>query len=158
MKIVIAGAGSVGYHLAKLIALENQDITLIDDDEDVLDQVATKLDVMVIKGDATSMNVLAEAEVSKANLFIAVSTSSPIRDTGAKLSHRSKFRGVLPLGGLSNCLDRHHDWLHYCRLHLVAPNSDLALFQSSLCRSLRRIDRWRNQIHSDTWFLPKTLT
>lgn len=75
MKIVIAGAGSIGYHLAKLLSQENQDITLIDSDEEILEQVAAKLDVMTIVGDAASIDVLREANVSEANLFIAVTTS-----------------------------------------------------------------------------------
>ena len=39
MKIIIAGAGSVGYHLAKLLSRENQDISIIDSDDDVLDMI-----------------------------------------------------------------------------------------------------------------------
>ncbi len=75
MKIVIAGAGSIGFHLAKLLEKENQDITLIDNNAEVLEGVANKLDVMTLHGNATSIDILREAEVSKANLFIAVTTS-----------------------------------------------------------------------------------
>jgi trk system potassium uptake protein TrkA len=75
MKIVIAGAGSIGFHLANLLEKENQDITLIDNNADVLEAVANKLDVMTLHGNATSIDVLKEAEVAKASLFIAVTTS-----------------------------------------------------------------------------------
>ena len=75
MKIVIAGAGDIGFHLAKLLALEQQDIILIDTNQDVLDYVATHLDVSIIKGDSSSVSVLNEAGVKNANLFIAVTTS-----------------------------------------------------------------------------------
>lgn len=74
MKIVIAGAGAVGYSLAELLSLENQDITLIDDNEEVLSYAANHLDVLTIKGDATSVEILEEAEVEKAELVIAVTT------------------------------------------------------------------------------------
>ncbi len=75
MKIIIAGAGAVGFHLAELLSKENQDITLIDSDEEVLTHAGRNLDVMTIRGDAASIEVLEKAEVSKAKLFIAVTTS-----------------------------------------------------------------------------------
>ncbi len=75
MKIVIAGSGSVGFHLAELLTKENQDIILIDTDEDVLLHASTHLDVLTIKGDITSVGILKNANVEKANLFIAVTTS-----------------------------------------------------------------------------------
>lgn len=75
MKIIIAGAGSIGYHLAELLSKENQDITLIDQDEKILEQIMTKLDVMTLHGNATSINILTAANVSQADLFISVTTS-----------------------------------------------------------------------------------
>lgn len=74
MKIIIAGAGDVGSHLAKLLAVENQDITLIDNNEDILETARRNLDVLTIRGEADSFEILREAEVEKANLFIAVTT------------------------------------------------------------------------------------
>ncbi|MEZ4988013.1 MAG: NAD-binding protein [Saprospiraceae bacterium] len=61
MKIIIAGAGDVGFHLAELLAYENQDITLIDMDQDVLDYASTHLDVLTIRGDCGSVNILESA-------------------------------------------------------------------------------------------------
>ncbi len=75
MKIVIAGAGDIGFHLAKLLAHEKQDIVLIDTDEDVLYNVRTQLDVMTLHGDASRLHVLREAGVQSAKLLIAVTTS-----------------------------------------------------------------------------------
>ncbi|BDS09610.1 Trk system potassium transporter TrkA [Aureispira anguillae] len=75
MKIIIAGAGAVGFHLAELLSKEDQDITLIDNNSNVLNHAATHLDVMTLKGDATSIEVLKEAQTARANLFIAVTTS-----------------------------------------------------------------------------------
>ncbi|MCB0531350.1 MAG: Trk system potassium transporter TrkA [Lewinellaceae bacterium] len=75
MKIVIAGAGAVGFHLAALLANEDQDITLIDTDEDVLSHAATHLDVMTIRGDAASTDILEQANIEKVKLFLAVTTS-----------------------------------------------------------------------------------
>ena len=75
MKIVIAGAGAVGFHLAELLAREDNDIILIDTNEDVLNHASTHLDVLTIKGDATSISILQKAEIEKARLFLAVTTS-----------------------------------------------------------------------------------
>ena len=72
MKIVIVGAGAVGFHLADLLSKENNDIILVDTNEEILEYAATHLDVMTIQGDATSISVLQQAEVAKAKLFLAV--------------------------------------------------------------------------------------
>jgi len=91
MKIIIAGAGAVGFHLAELLAKENQDITLIDTDEEVLDHVSTHLDVMTILGDAASIHVLEDAKISNTDLFLAVTTSS---STNLLLAIMAKQRGA----------------------------------------------------------------
>lgn len=75
MKIVIAGAGDVGVHLARLLASEQQDITLIDQNSEVLEHASSNLDVEIIRGDASSLSVLKTAGVQKAQLFLAVTTS-----------------------------------------------------------------------------------
>ena len=75
MKIIIAGAGDVGFHLAELLAFENQDIVLIDTNQDVLDYAETHLDVMTLLGDSSSVDVLEQADVSRAKLVLAVTTS-----------------------------------------------------------------------------------
>jgi len=75
MRIVIAGAGDVGFHLADLLVKENKDITLIDTDDNVLQYADQHLDVLTVKGNAASINILEQAQVSKADLFIAVTTS-----------------------------------------------------------------------------------
>lgn len=74
MNILIGGAGDVGFHLAKLMVTENQNITLIDQDELVLDYAGTHLDVSTIKGEITSIETLMNGKVENADLFIAVST------------------------------------------------------------------------------------
>lgn len=75
MKIIIAGAGEVGFHLAKLLSFESQDITLIDPSRESLAYADTHLDIRVIKGDATSISVLKDAKVSGTDLVIAVTSS-----------------------------------------------------------------------------------
>ena len=72
MKVIIAGAGEVGTHLAKMLAGENHDITLIDEKESRLAAIAANFDLLTVCGSPTSISVLNEADVSRANLFIGV--------------------------------------------------------------------------------------
>ncbi len=81
MKIIIAGAGEVGFHLAKLLSFESQDITLIDIDKECLNYADTHLDIRVVKGDATSIGVLKDARVDNVDLLIAVTASETINIT-----------------------------------------------------------------------------
>lgn len=75
MKIIIAGAGEVGFHLAKLLSFESQDITLIDTSRESLAYADTHLDIRVIRGDATSISVLKDARVDGTDLVVAVTSS-----------------------------------------------------------------------------------
>ena len=71
MKIVIAGAGEVGTHLAKLLSDENQDIIIMDNDEHRLNSLL-EYNLMTYYGSATSFEDLNNVGVSRADLFIAV--------------------------------------------------------------------------------------
>ena len=75
MKIIIAGAGEVGFHLAKRLSYESLEITLIDVDKTCLSYAETHLDIKVIRGDATSIAILKEALVSQTDLVIGVTAS-----------------------------------------------------------------------------------
>jgi len=75
MKIIIAGAGEVGFHLAKLLSYEAQDITLIDSNRESLSYADNHLDIKVIKGDATSLAILKDANINNTDLLIAVTSS-----------------------------------------------------------------------------------
>lgn len=75
MNIVIGGAGDVGFHLAKLLTTEDHNITLIDNDDGVLEYASTHLDVQCIKGEITSIETLMNAKTEIADLFIAVVTT-----------------------------------------------------------------------------------
>ena len=72
MKIIIAGAGEVGTHLAKLLSKEEQDIILIDADIEKLQWIDSNYNLMTVAGSPTSFKVLKKAGVNNADLFIAV--------------------------------------------------------------------------------------
>ncbi len=95
MHIVIAGAGDMGYHLAERLSFDNKDITLIDTERDVLDYVASKLDVMTIQGDATSIDILQQANVGRASMVLAVTTSEKTNIVTAVLAKQLGAKRVM---------------------------------------------------------------
>jgi trk system potassium uptake protein TrkA len=75
MRIIIAGAGEVGSHLAKMLSNEYHDIIVIDPDETKLKILGSSYDLMTLEGSATSLNLLTEAGTAHTDLFIAVTHS-----------------------------------------------------------------------------------
>ena len=73
MKIVIAGVGEMGSHLAKMLSGNGHDITVIDNDPKLLSDVSSLADVITVEGDCTTFSVLRKASVRKCDLYIAVS-------------------------------------------------------------------------------------
>ena len=78
MKIIIAGAGEVGYHLAKQLSMEAHDITIIDIDNARLDRIGSNSDVLTISGSSTSMGILKSAQVENTDLLVAVTSSEAV--------------------------------------------------------------------------------
>ncbi len=72
MKIVIAGAGDMGTHLAKMLSGNGHDITVADVDPKALAELGSLVDVETTEGDTTQFSVLRKAGVRKCDLFIAV--------------------------------------------------------------------------------------
>tara|TARA_B110000027_G_scaffold84207_1_gene89386 strand:+ start:329 stop:1669 length:1341 start_codon:yes stop_codon:yes gene_type:complete len=75
MKIIIAGAGDVGSHLAKLLSSEFHDIYLIDKNEERLNSISSQFDVFTIPGDAKSVEIMEQKLISSCDLLIAVTSS-----------------------------------------------------------------------------------
>ena len=86
MKIIIAGAGEVGNHLAKMLSGGHHDITVIDADARLLDDVEGMSDIVTIEGDCTTFATLRKASVRKADLFIAVNHEENINIIAAILA------------------------------------------------------------------------
>jgi trk system potassium uptake protein TrkA len=95
MKIVIAGAGDMGYHLAERLSFDNKDIVMIDTDKDILDNVASHLDVLTIVGDATSLDILKSAGVNEAHMVMAVTTSEKSNIVTAALAKQLGAKRVI---------------------------------------------------------------
>lgn len=72
MKIIIAGAGDVGSHLARMLSSDNHEITVIESDRKLLENISAVADILTVEGDCTTFATLRKASVRKADLFIAV--------------------------------------------------------------------------------------
>ncbi len=88
MKIVIAGAGDVGSHLAKLLSNEEQDILVIDNDPAKVDPLDANYNLMTMTGSPTSFRTLRDAGVDKCDLFIAVTPYETDNITACAISKR----------------------------------------------------------------------
>jgi len=73
--IVIAGAGVTGFHIAYLLTREGQEVAVIEQSEKAMDNVRRQLDVKTIIGSAATPRILLDAEVHRAELFIATTGS-----------------------------------------------------------------------------------
>ena len=78
MKIVIAGAGRVGYSVARELSKENHDIVVIEQNEAKLKEVSNNLDVLTLSGNAASYDTLKQAELKNADLLIAVTEADEV--------------------------------------------------------------------------------
>ena len=87
MKILIAGNGRVGETLVKQLSEEGYDITVIDTDRTVIEELAENYDVMALAGNCASMDTLKEAGVDTADLLIAATGSDEINLLCAMTAH-----------------------------------------------------------------------
>lgn len=72
MKIVIAGSGDTGTHLAKMLSFEKQDVVLMSGQKEYLDSIDATYNLMTFYGDPTSPSALRDAGAGDADLFIGV--------------------------------------------------------------------------------------
>ena len=77
-RIVIIGAGEVGFHTARRLAEEHRQVIVIDHDEEQLRNIQEALDVQTLEGFGASPQVLRDAEIDKAELVLAVTNSDEV--------------------------------------------------------------------------------
>ncbi len=93
MRIVIVGAGQVGTHLAERLAVEGQDVIVIESDEARAAEVQENVDCLVVHGNGSSPTVLEEAGIKDAGMFIAVTSSDAVN----VLANEAATRAGVPL-------------------------------------------------------------
>jgi len=88
MKIIIAGAGEVGTHLAKMLSLESHNIVVIDTNNERLLNIESHLEVITINGSSTSIQTLKDAGAPKADLLISVTPTQETNVIGCILGKK----------------------------------------------------------------------
>jgi len=117
MKIIIIGAGEVGYFLAKRLIGEDHNVTIIERDQERYRRAAETLDAIVIHNSGSSPQVLANAGINNADVFLAVSGSD---DTNILAC------GIAKKMGVKRCLARvHHE--EYSSSKSVLTGRDLGI-------------------------------
>lgn len=87
MKIVIVGAGAVGFNLARQLSKEGHDISVVEKDLDLVKRISEKLDVFVVSGSASSPTILEEVGIKNADMVLAVTNSDEINMVVCMLAH-----------------------------------------------------------------------
>ena len=87
MKVIICGAGQVGISIARTLSKENNQVTVIDHNPDMLSKVNDALDVLTVQGQGSSPSVLEEAGAKEAEMIIAVTGSDEVNMVTCQLSH-----------------------------------------------------------------------
>jgi len=78
VRIIIIGAGEVGYHLAQRLAVEDKEVLVIDKSADALRKLAESSDVQTIQGSGSSPEILEQAGIAEADILLAVTDSDEI--------------------------------------------------------------------------------
>ena len=108
MKIIIAGAGEVGFHLAKLLSFESQDITLIDNKKSNLNIAENQLDIKTIEGDSLSISVLKEANVEQSDLVVSLTASETTNFTTCFLAKQLGAKRTIARISNAEFIDNDH--------------------------------------------------
>jgi len=86
VRVVIIGAGKIGRHLARELADAGHAVTVAEIDGEVARQLAESVDALVLEGDGTSMSILKDAEVSRADWLLAVTGQDEVNLTACELA------------------------------------------------------------------------
>ncbi|MFG0319525.1 MAG: Trk system potassium transporter TrkA [Planctomycetota bacterium JB042] len=87
MKIVIAGAGAVGFNLARELSEDKHDIVVIDPEPELIGALRNRVDVQAVAGSCTDVDVLEQASVAQADMFIAVTNADEVNIVSCMLAH-----------------------------------------------------------------------
>lgn len=88
MRIIIAGAGQVGWHVAEQVSADKHDVTIIDNDEGAIHRVTGNIDARTMLGGVASAATLKAAGVDRADLLVAVTGSDEANIVCASLARK----------------------------------------------------------------------
>ena len=101
MKVIVCGAGQVGYNIARQLSLENHDVTVIDSSDENIRSVSEALDVKAVHGFASDPDIQEKANVPDADMLIAVTLSDEVNMVACQVAH-SLFKVPTKLARVRN--------------------------------------------------------
>lgn len=87
MKVIVCGAGQVGFNIARYLAGENNDVTVIDQRPDLVRKISDTLDVQTVLGYASHPPVLEQAGAADADMVIAVTHADEVNMVACQVAH-----------------------------------------------------------------------
>ena len=87
MKVVICGAGQVGFHIARYLSGEQNDVTVVDQSPELIGKINDQLDVQAFVGHASHPDVLERAGAADADMLIAVTFTDEVNMTACQVAH-----------------------------------------------------------------------
>ncbi len=130
MKIIIAGAGEVGLHLAKQLSSEQHDITVIDIDEKALERTDANTDVMTIASSSTSIRALKDAGCEDADLVVGVTSNQSVNINTTILAKKlGAKKTIARVSTAEYIMEEHVEMFNSLGIdHLIYPE-ELAAFE-----------------------------
>ena len=111
MRVIICGAGQVGYNIAAYLARENNDVTLVDNKPQLIAHVNDDLDANGIVGHASAPDTLSQAGAAEADLLIAVTYSDEVNMVACQVGH-SLFNVPRKIARIRNQVYRDPAWVN----------------------------------------------
>ncbi|MFL1781114.1 Trk system potassium transporter TrkA [Candidatus Hepatincolaceae symbiont of Richtersius coronifer] len=134
MKIILAGAGLTGNFIAKYLAQDGYDITVIDNDPNTIKEITDNQSIAGIIGECTSIEILKEAGIKAADMFIVVSPDDEINILACYLAN---IYGVqIKVARITNPIYMQEEWQEFLRLkkipidNIISPGSEIIKFMS----------------------------
>lgn len=131
MKVIILGAGQVGYNIAKYLAVEENDVTIVDESAELLRKIGDTIDVQPVVGFASHPDVLQQAGAADADLIIAVTGSDEVNIVACEVAN-SLFHVETKIARIrnQNYLDPYWSNLFSSRNlaidHIISPEVEVA--------------------------------
>jgi len=95
VRVIVIGAGKIGRHLVRELAEAGHAVTVAESDGEVARRLAESVDALVLEGDGTSMSILKDAEVSRADWLLAVTGQDEVNLTACELAETMGAKRVL---------------------------------------------------------------
>jgi len=135
LKVIIVGAGEVGFHIAQRLSEENQDVVLIDLNPEQIKRVEDNLDVQAFPGSGTSPKILKDAGIEDADMLLATTDSDEVNLVSCLIA-KNLNPSLIKVARLRNeeyiqelpLLDKDHLGID----HIINP-------QSEMVRSIQRL-------------------